>query len=181
MELDAVQPARSVSSNAATGDSDEDASATAPAGGSKTVSRWLIQHVCSDGSPASSRPVLGDRERGAAELADRRALDAAAQLERHRLHPVTDAEHRDPELEQLRTQLGRALAVDRRRTAGEDQPARRAPLDLLERRVVRQQLGEHAALAHPPRDQLRVLAPEVEDENLVVLSARTLRAAQRFR
>jgi hypothetical protein len=48
--------ARSVSSNAATGDSDDDASATAPAGGSKTVSRWLIQQGCSEGSPASSRP-----------------------------------------------------------------------------------------------------------------------------
>jgi hypothetical protein len=34
--------------------------------------------------------------------------------------------------------------------------------------VVRQQLGEHAALAHPPRDQLRVLAPVVEHQHLVV-------------
>ena len=30
-----------------------------------------------------------------------------------------------------------------------------------------QQLGEHAAFADPPRDQLRVLAPEIEDEHLL--------------
>ena len=30
-----------------------------------------------------------------------------------------------------------------------------------------QQLGEHAALAHAARDQLRVLAPEVEDQDLI--------------
>jgi iron(II)-dependent oxidoreductase len=33
--------------------------------------------------------------------------------------------------------------------------------------VVRQQLGEHAALAHAPGDQLGVLPPEVEDEDLI--------------
>ena len=46
-------------------------------------------------------------------------------------------------------------------------PLRRAPRDLLERDMVRQQLGEHAALAHAARDQLRVLAAEVEDQHLV--------------
>ena len=40
-------------------------------------------------------------------------------------------------------------------------------LDLFERHVVRQQLGEDAALAHPPCDQLRVLTSEVEDQHLV--------------
>ena len=40
-------------------------------------------------------------------------------------------------------------------------------LDLLDRDVVRQQLGEDAALAHAARDQLGVLAPEVEDQHLL--------------
>ena len=35
--------------------------------------------------------------------------------------------------------------------------------------VVRQQLGEDAALADPPRDQLRVLAAEVEDQDLLAV------------
>ena len=55
----------SVSSNAATGDSDDDASAVMPGGASYTVSRWLIQHACSAGRPASRRPgsVTVSRER----------------------------------------------------------------------------------------------------------------------
>ena len=47
---------RSVSSIAATGDSVDDASAAKPGGASNTVSRWLIQHDCSSGVSASSRP-----------------------------------------------------------------------------------------------------------------------------
>ena len=41
--------------------------------------------------------------------------------------------------------------------------------DLLETDVVGQQLGEDAALAHPARDQLRVLASEVEDDDLFLM------------
>ena len=41
------------------------------------------------------------------------------------------------------------------------------PLDVLERHMMRQQLGEHTELAHAARDQLRVLAPVIEDENLL--------------
>ncbi len=79
-----------------------------PGGASKTVSRWLIQQVCSAGGPASSRPGSLHGQTRAAELAHLGALDAAAELEHHRLHAVTDAEHRDAELEQLAAQLRRA-------------------------------------------------------------------------
>ena len=48
-------------------------------------------------------------------------------VEHQRLHAVTDAEHRDPELEQLRVEPRRARRVHRRRAAGEDQALRRAP------------------------------------------------------
>ena len=78
--------------------------------------------------------VTGEGELGAAELAGLGALDAAAERPDHRLHPVTDAEHRDPELEQLAAQLGGALGVDRGRAAREHQRARRALADRLERR-----------------------------------------------
>ena len=67
---------RSVDSKAATGDAVDDASAVKPGGGSKTVSRCDIQHVCSAGRPASSRPLLAHRQLRAAELADLGALDA---------------------------------------------------------------------------------------------------------
>ena len=47
---------RSTSSSAATGDWSEEPRAVKPGGGSYTVSPWLIQQLCSAGSPASSRP-----------------------------------------------------------------------------------------------------------------------------
>jgi hypothetical protein len=43
---------------AATGDSVDEASASKPGGASKTVSRWLIQQLCSAGTSRSSRPCL---------------------------------------------------------------------------------------------------------------------------
>src|SRR3712207_7006022 len=39
---------------------------------------------------------------------------------------------------------------------------------LRDRRGVRDDLGVHPGLTHPPRDQLRVLRPEVDDEDQVV-------------
>ncbi len=103
---------RSVDSNAATGEAVEEASAVKPGGGANTVSRWDIQQVCSRGVPASSRPVLADRQLGAAELAHLGALDPAAELARQQLHPVTDAEHRDA---RARAARDRAAARRRRR------------------------------------------------------------------
>ena len=90
-----------------------------PGGGSKTVSRWLIQQLCSAGEAGQQAPGLVHAQLGATELADLGALDAAAELARHRLHAVTDAEHGHAELEQLGAQLRRALVVDRGGTAGE--------------------------------------------------------------
>ena len=54
-----------------------------PAGGSKTESRWLIQHCCS-ARQAGEQPaaVAGEGQLGAAELARLGALDPAAELER---------------------------------------------------------------------------------------------------
>ena len=62
VELDAVHPALACST-AATGDSVEEASAVKPGGASNTVSRCDIQHDCSAGVPASSRPGSADGER----------------------------------------------------------------------------------------------------------------------
>ena len=72
------------------------------------------------------------------------------------------------EVEQLGRERRRPRLVDRGRPAGEDQRLRLALADLLHRSRRRQQLGEHPAFADPPGDQLRVLAPEVEDQHLLV-------------
>ena len=77
---------------------------------------------------------------------------------RHQLHAVADAERRDPELEDARVDLRRA----RRRRPRPARRTERAPADaranLLRTDPVRDELRVDPALAHPPRDQLRVLA-----------------------
>src|SRR5581483_3427554 len=92
-------------------------------------------------------------------------------------HAVADAEHRDAELEQLAAAHGRPRPVDRLRAAGQDEPDRVALADLLLRHVERVHLAVDAVLAHAPRDELRVLAAEVEDEDGLVLM---LGHAERF-
>ena len=100
---------------------------------------------------------------------DAGAVDPAAELERQQLRAVTDAERRDAELEDRGVELRRAVGVDRRRPAGEDQRDRVAPPDLVDRRAVRDELRVDARLAHAPRDQLRVLAAEIDDEHGALL------------
>src|SRR5215213_3747670 len=114
-----------------------------------------------------SSPAVTECQMAAPELPGRRLLHSAAELVDHQLHPVTDAEHRNAELEQLLAERRGALGIDRGRAAREHQALRPAFLYPLERRVVRQQLAEDPALADAPRDQLGVLAAEVEDENLL--------------
>ena len=120
------------------------------------------------GQAAEQAPALAvELEVRTAELPHLGALDVAAQAQHDRLHPVADAQHGDPELEQLGIELGGARRVDGRGPAGEDEPLGGAPADLLGADVVGQQLGEHPALAHPAGDELGVLAPVVEDHDLV--------------
>ena len=107
----------------------------------------------------------------AAELRHAGALDGAAEVLRHQLHAVADAEHGHAELEQLRVDLRRVVGVDRRRPAAQDQRERAARTDAG--RVIRvgDELGVDPALPHPPGDQLRVLAAEVDDEHGALLLA----------
>ena len=105
---------------------------------------------------------LAHRQLRAPEFADLGTLHAAAEGTGDQLHPVADAQHRDAELEQGRVQVRRAIRVDRSRPAREDQALRLALGHRLDAGVVGQQLGEHAQLAHPPGDQLGVLAAVVE-------------------
>ena len=103
---------RSASSTAATGEALEEASAVKPGGGSKTVSRWDIQQVCSRGMPAQQHARLGDVQIRAAELAHLGLLDAPAERVHEQLHAVADAHHRHAQLQQPALQR----AARRRRT-----------------------------------------------------------------
>src|SRR6266511_84408 len=90
---------------------------------------------------------------------------AAPELLSHQLHPVADAERGDAELEQLRIDTRRAFRVHRRRAAAQDQRERVARANPIRSNGVPDQLRIDAAFAHPPRDQLRVLPAEVDDEH----------------
>ena len=166
VELDAVEVALGAS-KAATGVDGDVATTCAPSGACVTVSRWLIQTVCSPGVPSNSaRPPPRAR---LAELRDAGAVDCAAELERHQLGAVADAERGDAELEQLGVDVRRAFRVDRGRPAAQDERERVARTNPLRRDVMRNELGVDAALAHAARDQLRVLAAEVDDEDRALL------------
>ena len=77
-----------------------------PGGGSKTVSRCDIQQVCSAGRPASRRPgsrtVSSERPNSPTSAPSTRPPS----VEREQLHAVTDAQHRDAELEQRGSSFG---------------------------------------------------------------------------
>ena len=151
----------------------------APSGGAVTVSRWLIHTVCCGGSPLKSAPepssssVLPNSEVPGPR-------DLAAELERHQLGAVADAERGDAELEELLVDSRRPLRVHRRGAAGEDHRDRVAPADLRRAQRVRDELGVDPGIANAARDQLRVLSAEVEHEHRTLLG-RGFRGRKRMR
>ena len=117
------------------------------------------------------RAGLRDLDLGTAELAVVAALDPAAELLRHGLLAVADAEHRDARLIDRFRRERRVTIEHRGRSARQDhafRPHRRErAFGLLERH----DLGINPLLAHAPRDQLRHLGAEIDDEDLVVHGA----------
>ena len=116
-----------------------------------------------------------DGELRLAELGDAGPLDPAAELLRHDLHAVTDAQRRDPEREDARIHLRRAVCVDRGGAARENERQRIAPAHLARADRMRHELRVDAALADSPRDQLRVLAAAVQNEHRPLFGGRLRR------
>ena len=106
-----------------------------------------------------------DRELGEPVLADVGLGDLAAEMQRHLLDAVAEAQDRDAELEDSGVHVRRALGVHARRAAGEDDRRGCAARDLLGGDVERHDLRVDAGLADATRDELRVLRAEVEDED----------------
>ena len=134
-------------------------------------SPWLIQTGCfSPVAQVDSNRLLArlHLDIGAAELAVVAALDLAAELGGHGHLAVADAEHGHAGIEDRLRRARRAFLVHRFRAAGEDHRFRlhlvEGGFGLLERH----DLGIDALLAHPARDQLRHLAAEIDDQNLVM-------------
>src|SRR6266516_2024979 len=87
---------------------------------------------------------------------------------RQDLNAVTDAQDRNAEFEDGLVRQRRVLGIHARRSAGKDQPARLERGDFLRRRVIAEDGGINVALADAARDDLRVLGPEIENDNLLV-------------
>ena len=103
------------------------------------------------------------------ELALMPGLDATAQLRRHGLHAVTDPQHRHAEIEYGIGHPRRLVPDHGRGPAREDHAAR---IEFAQLRVVPvpgMDLGIHAELPDPPRDQLRVLRTEIENQDALVV------------
>jgi len=108
---------------------------------------------------------VGDGDARVAVLAMGRARDATARQHREDAHPVADAEDGHAEVDDRGVGERRALGVDARGAAGEHDPLGRHCPHAFQWDVVRVNLAIDLLLANTTRDQLRVLAAEIENEN----------------
>jgi hypothetical protein len=113
--------------------------------------------------------VLGqDLDLGAAEFRVVPALDLAAELHRHGLLAVADAEHRHLAVEHVLRRAGRALAGHGGRPAREDHALGLVGPEGFLGLMERHDLGIDPLLPDAPRDELRHLGAEIDDEDFVV-------------
>src|SRR3990170_4507100 len=100
-----------------------------------------------------------------AELAMTRWSDATAELGRHGLHAITDAEHWHT-LSEYRFRRARRLGIRHRLgpSRQDDSAGAKGP-DRFIAGLPRQNLAVDTELAHAPRDQLGVLGPEIENQD----------------
>jgi hypothetical protein len=78
---------------------------------------------------------------------------------------IADAEDRQAQFQQARVGGGGVRVVNRRRPATEDQAEGLERLNLGDRRGAGQHDGENILLADAPRNQLRILRTEIEDDD----------------
>ena len=108
-----------------------------PGGSAVTLSPWLIQTssmpwpfgVGAILDAVEQAPVAARAHLGVAELAHAPALDLAAELHRHRLHAVADAEHRHAALHTASGARGVSPSVTLSRAARQDDPGGRELAD----------------------------------------------------
>ena len=115
--------------------------------------------------PVEQGAIADHLDEGAAEFAIVGCRDNPAQLMRHGLLPVTDGEYGKAGVEEVLWRPWAVFPHHRRRSAGKDDPLGRQPLKGFRRGIERRDLAINARLAHPPGDQLRHLAAEVDDED----------------
>ncbi len=94
-------------------------------------------------------------------------LDSTAELRSHGLHAVANTEHRYAKLKYRRRRCGRTGNGHRLGTAREDDAFRAEFANSVVTGIPRMDLAIHTELAYAPRDELRVLRTEIENEDSV--------------
>ena len=118
-----------------------------------------LRHAC------EQRRALVDHERGRPVLGGLRLGDLPSHELRGRLEAVADPQQGFPQPVDARVRQRRFGAIAARRRAGEDERARLERRDVSDGRSAGHDLGIDAGLAHAPRDQIRVLRAEIEDQH----------------
>ncbi len=104
-----------------------------------------------------------------AELRGARALDCTTEISGHELHAVTDPESRDAQGEDRLVDQRRTFGIHGRRPTGEHERSGVPSGDLGGRQAMAHELRVDARLANAPRDQLAVLASEINHEDRPLL------------
>src|SRR5688572_10522627 len=103
-------------------------------------------------------------------FAARGGLQFSAAIDRNELHPVADTEHRRVNTRiEILGQSRCAFVGNTRRPAREDHALRLFGDDIVDRDIERMDLAINALLTDTPRDQLRILRTEIENEDKFVV------------
>ena len=108
---------------------------------------------------------------GLAILALGRRTDFAAQMVHDEMESIADAKDRNAQRQHARIRFGRIGIVNRRRTAGKNHADGLVGLNVSQRRRTGQHHGKDILFADAPRDELRILRPEIEDDNCLGVHA----------
>src|SRR5690606_30071316 len=111
------------------------------------------------------RAVIDHLDFGAAKLPTRTRFHLAPKLGNDGVLAIADAEHRQTCAEDDIRRGGRIPLVHACRAAGENDRFRLKPLKPLLGFIERKDLAVHAGLAHAPRNELRKLGAEIENED----------------
>ncbi len=114
------------------------------------------------------RAVIGHFDQRAAEFAMMPRLHRAAELLSHGLLAVADAQHRHPGSENRHRRGGCVLIEHGRRPAGQDHGLGLHRPEGFFSLLERHDLGIDALFADTPRDELRHLGAEIDDQNLLM-------------
>src|SRR5581483_8351446 len=137
---------------------------------------WRRQHLVPMAHPAGQlrsrladalkqRHRVEDGQLRVAVLAPVRQAHFAAKLKGHELLSIADAQHRHALRIERGVGVGSALLIDAGRPARQDEAARLAGHQCLDRRIERHDLAVDVALAHAPGDQLGVLRAKIQNED----------------